>query len=98
METRITPAQQQLEDVFTFVTVYYKHGEWGTNVFDTLRAGLLQFVDSTAESEKESLVLLNDKELADRLLEIGTVYLWPCMERGGETLLIHMWNRYRKDR
>jgi hypothetical protein len=77
-ETRVTPAQQQ--DVFTFVTVYYKHGEWNNSVFDTLREGLLAFVDSTAsESEKKSLILLDDKELTDRLLVIGmhTVYFWP---------------------
>jgi hypothetical protein len=67
--TGVTPVQQ---DIFTFVTVYYKHGEWSNEVFDTLREGLLKFVDETApESEKESLVLLDDEKLADRLLEIG---------------------------
>ena len=45
-ETRVTAAQQK--DVFTFVTVYYKHGEWDTNVFDTIREGLLEFVVQTA--------------------------------------------------
>ena len=61
------------------MTVYYKYGEWGTESFDTLRKGLSEFVDSTApESEKESLILLDDKELADRLLEIGAVFIfWP---------------------
>ena len=55
------------------MTVYYKHGEWGTNVFNTLREGLLDFVDSTVEEEEEKagLISLNDKDLADRLLEIG---------------------------
>jgi hypothetical protein len=77
------------------VTVYYKRGEWGADVFDTLREGLLELVGQTApESEKESLVLLDDKKLADRLLEIGMharFIFWPSMERGGkpfETLLI----------
>jgi len=85
-ETKVTPvaAAQQLEqDVFTFVTVYYKHGEWGTDVFDTLRKGLLKFVDSTApDSERESLVLLDDKELANRLLEIGKYANTPFLFSG----------------
>ena len=88
--TRATPAQQK--HVFTFVTVYYKHGEWGTRVYDTFREGLLDFVDSTASaSERKDLVSLDDEELVDKLLEIGMymVYFWPCMGRGGgETLLI----------
>jgi len=84
--TRITPAQQK--HVFTFVTVYYKHGEWGTDVYDTLREGLLDFVNSAA-SEKEELVSLDDKALVDSRLVIGMhmVYVW---EGGGghEMLLI----------
>jgi len=77
--TRVTPAQQ---DVFTFVTVYYKHGEWHNKIFNTLREGLLEFVDSTApESEKESLVLLDDQKLADRLLEIG---MYAYTKRAGQ--------------
>jgi len=91
--TRVTPAQQ---DVFTFVTVYYKHGEWGTDVFDTLREGLLEYVDETApESEKKSLVLLDDDQLADRLLEIGmhsrfiSGHLWKGAGKRSETLLIY---------
>ena len=67
--TRVTPAQQ---DVFTFVTVYYKHGAWGTEVYNTLREGLLDFVDKTASaSEKEQLVSLDDEDLIDRLFDIG---------------------------
>ena len=89
-KTRVTPAARQ--DLFTFVTVYYKHGEYGTDSFDTLREGLMEFVDQTApKSEKESLALLDDKELADRLLEIGAVFISGhiYMERG--TLLTDMW-------
>ena len=63
-----TPAQQQ--DVFTFVTVYHKHGESSNKVFNTLQQGLLKFVDLTAPgSEKEGLVLLDDEKLTDRLFE-----------------------------
>jgi hypothetical protein len=79
-----TPAQQK--HVFTFVTVYYKHGEWGTEVYDTLQAGLSYFVDSTASaSEREVLVSLDDEDLVDRLLEIGmhTVYFWLCIGEAG---------------
>jgi hypothetical protein len=64
------------KEVFTFVTVYYKHGEWGTQVYDTLREGLLEFVQrhcgSAAEREIERLVSLDDEELLDRMLIIGT--------------------------
>jgi hypothetical protein len=67
------------EEVFTFVTVYYKHGEWGTEVYDTLREGLLEFVrrycDSTAEREIQRLVSLDDEELLDRILIIGTNFI-----------------------
>jgi len=64
-----TPAQQH---VFTFVTVYYKHGEWGTRVYDTLQEGLLDFVKrDSAASEREELVSLDEEELIDRLLVIG---------------------------
>ena len=65
-----TPAQ--LQDVFTFVTVYHKHGESSNKVFNTLQEGLLKFVDLTApKSEKEGLVLIDDEKLTDRLFEIG---------------------------
>jgi hypothetical protein len=73
-----TPAQ----DVFTFVTVYYKHGEWGSQVYDTLREGLLDLVEHhSAPSEREKLVSLDEEELVDRLLVIGkhTVYFWACI-------------------
>ena len=68
--TRTTRPQQK--NVFTFVTVYYKHGAWGTEVYNTLREGLLDFVDKTASaSEKEQLVSLDDEDLIDRLFDIG---------------------------
>jgi hypothetical protein len=37
-------------EAFTFVTVYYKHGGWSTEVYDTLREGLLEFVREYFES------------------------------------------------
>ena len=83
MSLKNTPAAQQQQDVFTFVTVYYKHGEWGTEIYNTLRKGLLKLVDSTApESEKESLALLDDEQLADRLLEIGAVFISGYIWKG----------------
>ena len=62
------------KEVFTFVTVYYKHGEWGTEVYDTLREGLLKFVRHYCDSavEGERLVSLDDEELLDRMLVMGT--------------------------
>jgi len=96
---RTTPPQQK--HVFTFVTVYYKHGEWGTEVYDALREGLLYFVDSTASvSEREDLVSLDDEELVDRLLEIGMhmVYFWPCIggAAGRGRNVTDMWSRIDK--
>ena len=38
------------KEVFTFVTVYYKHGGWSTQVYDTLWEGLLEFVAEYYES------------------------------------------------
>jgi hypothetical protein len=64
------------KEVFTFVTVYYKRGEWGIQVYDTLREGLLEFVEEYYESarEKERLrvLSLDDEELLDRMLDMGT--------------------------
>lgn len=61
-------------DVFTFVTVYYKHGDWGVETFNTLREGLLHFAldYSAREMEKgEALLDLDDDTLIDRVLDIG---------------------------
>ncbi|KIM81444.1 hypothetical protein PILCRDRAFT_787677 [Piloderma croceum F 1598] len=33
------------KEIFNFVTVYYKRGEWGIQVYDTLWEGLLEFVE-----------------------------------------------------
>jgi hypothetical protein len=62
------------KEIFNFVTVYYKRGEWGIQVYDTLRKGLLQFVEDYCESlaEKDRLVSLDDEELLNRMLIMGT--------------------------
>jgi hypothetical protein len=64
------------KEVFTFVTVYYKHAGWSTEIYDTLREGLLEFVgeyfESAREKEKLQVLSLNDEDLLDRILDIGT--------------------------
>jgi hypothetical protein len=64
------------KEVFTFVTVYYKHGGWSTEVYDTLREGLSEFVreyfESAREKERLQLLSLNDEDLLDRMLTKGT--------------------------
>ena len=64
------------KEVFTFVTVYYKRGEWGTQVYDTLREGLLDFVGEYCESAREKdrlqVLSLDDEDLLDRMLSMGT--------------------------
>jgi hypothetical protein len=74
--------KQSKKDVYTFVTAYYKHGEYGTSVYDTLREGLLEFVDECDSTvEKETLISLDDEELLVRMLIMGTnstcIY-WQC--------------------
>jgi hypothetical protein len=63
-------------DVFTFVTVYYKYAEWGTQYFDTLREGLLYYTrdygDGLRRAEREELLNLDDDALLDRVLDMGT--------------------------
>ena len=63
-------------DVFTFVTVYYKYAEWGTQYFDTLREGLLYYArdygDGLRRAEREELLNLDDDALLDRVLDMGT--------------------------
>jgi len=55
------------------VTVYYKHGEWDTEVYDTLREGLLESVEDYCElvAERERLLSLDDDELLNRMLIMG---------------------------
>lgn len=62
------------KEIFNFVTVYYKRGEWSILVYDTLREGLLEFVETYCESlaERDRLVSLDDEELLDRMLIMST--------------------------
>lgn len=62
-------------DVFTFVTVYYKYAEWGTQYFDTLHEGLVYYArdygDGLQRAEREELLNLDDDALLDRVLDMG---------------------------
>ena len=66
-------------DIFTFITVYYKYGEYGSNEFKTLREGLLEFLeDYIGESDshqdgirRQQLEALPDEELLTEILKMG---------------------------
>jgi len=64
------------QEVFTFVTVYYKYGETGTETFETLRDGLVEFAKyyspNAPEATMEALLAHNDEELLDIVLTMGT--------------------------
>jgi hypothetical protein len=71
-KTKTQKPKHTKQDVFTFVTVYYKHGDWGTTVFDTLHEGLLEFVkEYSSGAESEKLLSLDDEKLLDELLVLG---------------------------
>lgn len=66
-------------DIFTFITVYYKHGEYGSQEFKTLREGLQEFLEnyiSGSDSHedgirRQQLEALPDEELLTEILKIG---------------------------
>jgi hypothetical protein len=66
-------------DIFTFITVYYKHGEYGSEKFATLREGLQEFLEqyiSRSDSHeddirRQQLEALPDEELLTEILKIG---------------------------
>lgn len=66
-------------DIFTFITVYYKHGEYGSQEFQTLREGLQEFLEryiSESDSHedgirRQQLEALPDEELLTEILKIG---------------------------
>ncbi len=66
-------------DIFTFITVYYKHGEYGSKEFKTLREGLQEFLEhyiSKSDSHedgirRQQLEALPDEELLTEILKIG---------------------------
>ena len=68
--------------VFTFLTVYYKYGEYSSERFTTLREGLQEFLENYirvgSESDsheagirRQQLEALPDEELLTELLKIG---------------------------
>ena len=52
-------SKQPEKNVFTFVTVYCERGEWQTLVYNTLREGLLKFVERCDLTEQETLELVS---------------------------------------
>lgn len=66
-------------DIFTFITVYYKYGEYGFDEFKTLREGLQQFLEDYTRGNnhedgihRQQLEALPDEELLTELLELGS--------------------------
>jgi len=71
-----------LDEIFTFITVYYKHGAYDTVEFKTLREGLLQFVEQYVGNDshedgirRQQLEGLPDEELLTEILNIGVADL-----------------------
>lgn len=65
-------------DVFTFITVYYKHGEYYSKKFPTLRQGLQEFlqdyVNGTSHEDgihRQQLEALPDEELLTEIFKLG---------------------------
>jgi hypothetical protein len=53
--------------IFTFITVYYKHGAWDTHEFATMRDGLESFLDKYIPIDGMSNEELEDREKMRRL-------------------------------
>jgi hypothetical protein len=65
-------------DIFTFITVYYKHGDYGSEEFQTLREGLQEFLEDYIggnEHEdgihRQQLEGMPDEELLTEILKLG---------------------------
>ena len=65
-------------DIFTFITVYYKYGEYGADRFQTLRKGLQEFLEQYISGTNyedgirhQQLEALPDDELLTELLDLG---------------------------
>jgi hypothetical protein len=65
-------------NTFTFISVYYKHGEYCSEEFPTLREGLQHFleeyVDGTNHEDgirRQQLEGLPDGELVQEILKLG---------------------------
>jgi hypothetical protein len=74
-------------DVFTFLSVYYKHGEYSSKSFKTLREGLHKFLNEylTGAEEHEvgirrqQLEGLTDEDLLTEMLKLGGCDPISCM-------------------
>jgi hypothetical protein len=65
-------------DIFTFLTVYYKYGDYGVRKFKTLREGLQQFLDEYLDGtehevgiRRQQLEALTDEDLLTEVLKLG---------------------------
>lgn len=65
-------------DIFTFISVYYKHGEYGSDQFETLREGLQEYLEDYIEGDeheagirRQQLEALPDDGLLDEILKLG---------------------------
>jgi hypothetical protein len=64
-------------DIYTFITVNYKHGEYSVETYHTLRAGLQVFLEEyTAGGERQDslhqqLEALPDEKLLTEVLNLG---------------------------
>jgi len=71
-------------DIFTFITVYYKHGRYSSEEFKTLREGLQEFLEHyISESgshedgiRRQQLEALPDEELLMEILKIDPESSW----------------------
>jgi hypothetical protein len=71
---------------FTFITVYYKHGAYGSDQFKTLREGLQQFLEDYIGGDshedgirRQQLEALPDQELLKEILKMGMAdYFFSC--------------------
>jgi len=65
-------------DIFTFITVYYKHGDYGSQEFQTLRQGLQEFLENYFSGRnhedgvpRQQLEALPDEKLLEEILKLG---------------------------
>ena len=65
-------------DTFTFITVYYKRGEYSSHEFQTLREGLQYYLEDYIGGRshedgihRQQLESLPDEELLTEILQLG---------------------------
>lgn len=70
---------------FTFISVYYKHGEWSAEHFDTLREGLLaecKYYFRNSPEEHLAWRKAPDDDLVNELLARGMyIYILKSLSR-----------------